>query len=103
MPRVVLVTAGIAVLLFALDRVGVWAEKKGWVYWRHRNTSSSAGAMVLGPLTEVFQPSYSHVVEEERRLLAGAEQATGDKGRDEQGDDEAEEVTDAASSIESDG
>lgn len=73
----VLITLGIAALLFALDRVAVWAEGKGWIYWRHSDTRS-AGAVVMGPLVELFQPSYSHVMEEERRLLAGIEQATGE-------------------------
>jgi hypothetical protein len=34
---------GVAVALFALDRLFLWMEAKGWVYWRKKERPGGAG------------------------------------------------------------
>lgn len=49
-----------------IDRLAVWAERRGWIYWRSRRAESGGG----GPFHDVFtlfQPSHQHVVEEQDR------------------------------------
>lgn len=68
-PVVVVILA----ILFVVDRVLLWAEVHGWIYWRKRR-GSSAGAAAIGELVQVFQPSQQFAREEKSRLEAGVEQ-----------------------------
>ena len=62
------VVAGLVALGFALDRVALWAEAKGWIYWRRRpRSATTAAGVVMGELLEVFQPTRHVVVEESDR------------------------------------
>lgn len=53
---------GIAAALFALDRLGLWAEAKGWVYWRKVKRKGSAGGGLIG-LSGIFDPGARHLAE----------------------------------------
>lgn len=57
--------AGIAAAAVAVDRVALWAEARGWIYWRHRKPDSNAGG-VFSDLVELFEPSHRHLVEEQQ-------------------------------------
>lgn len=61
-PAAVVLIIVLAVL--ALDRLGLWAESRGWIYWRRRRPEASGA--VLNPLVDVFQPGHVHVVEAQR-------------------------------------
>ena len=52
-----------------VDRAALWAEARGWLYWRRRPRRAVTGGGVLGELIEVLQPSRGHVVEERDRQL----------------------------------
>ena len=54
----------IALAVLALDRLGLWAESRGWIYWRRRKPEASGA--VLNPLVDVFQHGHVHVVEAQR-------------------------------------
>jgi hypothetical protein len=56
-----------AVALVVTDRLALWAESRGWVYWRRTKPEPSGGSGALGELIELFQPSRRHVVEERQR------------------------------------
>src|SRR5690625_7121885 len=49
-------------LVLAMDRFLLWAEGRGWVYWRRQRVRSGGG--VFGELIQVFQPSHQFVVED---------------------------------------
>jgi hypothetical protein len=53
---------GIAVALFALDRLGLWAESKGWIYWRKVKRKGSGGGGLIG-LSGLFDPGAQHLAE----------------------------------------
>ena len=65
------VIAALLVAGFMLDRLALWAEARGWIYWRR---SPRRGAGSLGFLEPIFQPSMTHVIEEETREQTEAEQ-----------------------------
>ena len=68
MPNVLLICAAIAIGLFALDRLALWAERRGWILWRRtkRTRGATVGA-VMGELLETFQPMRHTIVEESDR------------------------------------
>ena len=54
----------IGIALFLLDRLLLWMERKGWVYWR--KTTRSTGPGVGNALLEIqslVEPSAQHVLE----------------------------------------
>ena len=40
--------AGIAIALIALDRLLLWMEARGWIYWRKVKSKSSGGDVLTG-------------------------------------------------------
>jgi hypothetical protein len=54
--------AGIIVGLFALDRLALWAEAKGWIYWRKVKRKGSGGAALM-TFNAVFDPSAHKAIE----------------------------------------
>ena len=51
------------VTLVAVDRLFLWMERRGWLYWRRRKRDPR-GAL-LGPIGTVFNPVHEHVVEQQ--------------------------------------
>lgn len=64
-----LVWFGLAVLvvLFLVDRLMVWMESRGWVYWRTKG-ERSAGSAIVGAIGSIYDPSRVHTEDEIRRL-----------------------------------
>lgn len=54
------------VVVWLLDRLALWAEGRGWLYWRRRRGTGGSGT-VLGDVFLLFQPSRAHVVAEQER------------------------------------
>jgi hypothetical protein len=70
---------GAVVLAAVLDRVALWAEARGWIYWRRRRASGGGAGAVLGEVLNLFQPTRQHVVEEqERQRLTIAQKEAGE-------------------------
>ncbi|WP_167146203.1 hypothetical protein [Actinomyces sp. ZJ308] len=61
--RVLVVVLAVIVALAAVDRLFLWMERHGWIYWR-RHRPDPRGA-VLGPIDNVFNPAHEHVVEQQ--------------------------------------
>jgi hypothetical protein len=64
--------------LFVLDRLGLWMESRGWVYWRKKKHGSDGIGNALQELNSLMTPSIRHVIEHREKDL---------KQRDDQGDD----------------
>ncbi len=72
---VILVAVGAVIGLFGLDRLLLWAEARGWIFYRH-NKPDSKGA-ILNPVFDILNPSHEHLVQEqERQRIAGSEDTT---------------------------
>ena len=71
--------AGIAVLtLYVLDRLALWAERRGWIYYRNKHSSGGAIGNAFLELQAFLEPSKRHVVEE-RKKIRKDEEASSDK------------------------
>ncbi|MGW5320279.1 hypothetical protein [Rhodococcus pyridinivorans] len=54
-------------VVVGFDQLALWAERKGWIYWRRHKSgggSADAGAGMLGVMDELFSPATRHAVEE---------------------------------------
>ena len=52
-----------ALVLWLLDRLALWAEAKGWIYWRRKKAQTGAMSSILMNLNVVTNPSAQHVIE----------------------------------------
>jgi hypothetical protein len=69
-----------ASILFGLHRLALWAEGRGWIYYReHRAPAGAAGPAML-EVTSLLDPGVEHVVEEARDARARAEQDESGEG-----------------------
>jgi len=60
---VVAVLAG----LLGLHRLAMWAERRGWIYYRDRRGSSGTLSSAFLEVQSLLEPSQRHVLEETRR------------------------------------
>ena len=56
------IVAALVVVALIVDRVLLWAERRGWVFYRRRK---GRGAVNLGLLDQIYQPAMEHVIEQE--------------------------------------
>ena len=75
---IVIWIAGIGVALFALDRLLLWAEARGWIYWRKVKSKSAGGGFLLGP--DVFDPGTRHLEEAREEHVIEDEENGDDDG-----------------------
>ena len=57
-------TGGATIALFALDRLFLWLEARGWIYWRKVKSKSSGGDILTG--FGFSDPGTRHLVEARR-------------------------------------
>ena len=78
---------GVIVLLFVLDRIGLWMERRGWIYYRkvkpQRGGGGGGGGAFAGMLTEfqrIVEPQTQSRIEiiEERRTESSERLVRGD-------------------------
>src|ERR1700750_45630 len=73
--------AGIIVALFALDRLCLWAEAKGWIYWRKVKRKGSGGAALM-TFNSFFDPSAHRAMEaREEQVVEGEDNGDDDAKR----------------------
>jgi hypothetical protein len=65
--RIALWIAGTAALLFALDRLLLRLEKRGYIYYRRRKASPGTVGSAVLEVHALFEPGRRHVVEERQR------------------------------------
>jgi len=66
-----LIPIGIFTALFGLHCLGLWLEKQGWLFYKHKKPTSSAASCFVA-LQQVLEPPIQHVlhVKEEKRNQA---------------------------------
>ena len=72
------VVVGLVALALVLDRAMLWAEKRGWVYWRRNKASSSSLGSAMLEVQSILEPDKKHVVEEQARQRSDIDQAGDD-------------------------
>ncbi len=53
---------GVALALFLIDRLALWAEDRGWIYWRRKKAHTGALGSALMEMNVFSNPSAEHVV-----------------------------------------
>jgi len=69
-----------AVALYGLHRLAVWAEGRGWIYYRSHRMPAGAGGLAMLEVTTLADPATEHVIEETRAEQARAEQDESGEG-----------------------
>jgi hypothetical protein len=59
--KTVFALAALVVLAGLVDRLALWAEARGWIYWRRNRPRGSAGNVLLD--LNVFEPGVRHVID----------------------------------------
>ena len=49
--------------LWALHRLALWAEARGWIYYKHRRGSSGTTASAFLEMQSLLEPGKKHVIE----------------------------------------
>lgn len=71
----------VVAVFVAVDQAALWAERRGWLYWRRRKPGSSgtSGGVIAG-FIELFEPGHRHVVDEQEwRRNAITQRQSGDR------------------------
>ncbi len=80
---IVIIAAGLACSAYALHRLALWAESRGWLYYRQKARFRGSS---IGLIEEIYNPAAEHVFEErsgERARGDTAERGSGDPPPDE--------------------
>ena len=64
--------------LYLLDKLALWAEQRGWIYYRYKRCSRTAIGNAMLELQTIVEPSKRYVVEE-RKKIRKDEKDSGDK------------------------
>jgi hypothetical protein len=65
-PIVVGLVAGLALLGYGAHRFLLYAEQRGWVYYKHKRAPAGSGALAFMELMKIYRPEIEHVIHEER-------------------------------------
>ena len=86
---------GLAVLagLYCLHRIGLWAERRGWIYYMKKHGSSGALGNAPLEMQAIIEPSKHYVLEEQTKDHSETQEA---------GDPPAPEVTGAVQQTDAD-
>lgn len=57
------ITIEIVFALYLLDKLGLWLERKGWLYYRNEKPQGGVCGSVLQELNTHLSPSSRHVIE----------------------------------------
>ncbi len=79
--RFVVIALTVGLVALVLDRLALWAERRGWIYYRHRKPSGSTLGSAFLEVQSLLEPNKRHVAEVQRQEPTQ---------QDEQGDPPAE-------------
>ena len=51
------------VALYGLHRLALWAEARGWIYYRTKRMPAGAAGRALMELSAIVEPEIEHVIE----------------------------------------
>lgn len=52
--------------LYALHRLALWMESRGWIYYKHSSGSSTRAGSAMLEVQQLLEPSKRHVIEIKR-------------------------------------
>jgi len=51
-------------VLYCVHRLAVWAEERGWIYYRTKRMPAGAAGRALMELSAIVEPEIEHVIEQ---------------------------------------
>ena len=60
--RLAIILVAVVVALYALHRLALWAEERGWIYYRRRAGRGTLGSAFL-EVQSLIEPGQHHVLE----------------------------------------
>ncbi|NIR43540.1 MAG: hypothetical protein GWN99_06535 [Gemmatimonadetes bacterium] len=63
MPKIILWIAAIAASLLALDRLLLWMESRGWLYYRCNKPRGGAATYHMMQIHSIYDPGIKEVIE----------------------------------------
>jgi len=73
--------------IYGLHHLALWAESRGWIYYRTKHMPPGAAGMAFLEATSILDPQVTHVIEAVRSRQARAEQDESGEGGPESGGD----------------
>jgi len=70
-----LIAACVGVALFLLDRLLLWLEARGWIYYRKKKASPGSLGSAMLEIQAMLRPSTEHIVEERRAVKSEEDEA----------------------------
>lgn len=70
MPWWITATLVLLVLVVALDRLLLAAERRGWIYWRRSPPHRATAGHAMQSIEAIFRPEVQHVVEQRAAIDA---------------------------------
>ena len=65
----------VGVVLVLLDRLLLWLEARGWIYYRKKKANPGSLGSAMLEIQSMLQPSGEHVVEERRAVKSEEDEA----------------------------
>jgi hypothetical protein len=65
--KYLLLGLAVAAGFYSLHRLALWAERRGWIYYRNKQGNSGTLSNAVLEVHSLFEPSKRHVLEERRR------------------------------------
>ena len=65
--RYALLGCAVIASLYGLHRLALWAERRGWIYYRKKKGSSGTLSSAVLEVHSLFDPSKRYVLEEKTR------------------------------------
>ncbi len=77
--RWTLISLAVVFGAFILDRLLLWVEDRGWIYYRKRKPNITSLSTALFQMQAIVQPEKQHIVEQKLEIKED-EDEDGDKG-----------------------
>jgi hypothetical protein len=77
--------AGLVATLFHLDRLGLWLEDRGWLYYRRKKPRGGVSNLA-SVLYDLYDPPVKHVIELKEKKPARPRKETGQGSPDDAAD-----------------
>ena len=74
---------GAVIGLWALDRLALWMERRGWIYWRKRRPQPGSTGSAFLMMQSFIQPEIREVIEAEHQEKAEVKGEQGEVMQDE--------------------
>ena len=58
------IVVGLVLIIYGAHRFLLYAEQRGWVYYKHKRAPAGSGALAFLELMKIYRPEIEHVIEE---------------------------------------